>query len=124
MTPDQRNGINCHYCNTKTIIRGLKYGPVAQCPLCYDTYVSTDKKLIPSGCVANQSLRNLRREVHILVDKIVQRKMTKSNVTETEAKDALYAYVQKQMNYDFVFDSLAKLDFAETLELKMFLINL
>ena len=124
MTPEQRNGIRCHYCNNKTIIRSLKYGPVAQCAYCYDTYVSTDKNLIPSGCVANQSLRKLRRETHILVDKIVKRKMIQSNVHEDEAKAALYAYVQKQMNYSFVFDSIAKLDFNETLELKTFLESL
>lgn len=120
MTPEQRNGSRCQYCNNPTITRRLKYGYVAQCPYCYDTYVSM-KDFIPSGCVANQTLRKLRRETHILIDAIIKRKMNKDKLHEHEAKDALYAYIQKSMNYDFVFDSLSKLDYAETLLLNDFL---
>lgn len=120
MSPEQRNGIKCQYCNIPTITRVLKYGTVAQCPFCYDSYVSM-KNSIPSGCVANQTLRKLRRETHILINAIIDRKMRKDMVNNVEAKEALYAYIQKSMNYDFVFDSLSKLDYTETILLNNFL---
>ena len=115
MNKRHRTGEVCQYCDTETKAIHMKYGDVVQCPSC-NAYVSIDVETNKAkGCVANTELRLHRRSLHVVFDKLVQRKMTKDKVSILEARKALYGYIEEQMGFDFYFESIAQLNKEENI---------
>jgi len=112
MDKETRQGKFCQYCGNLTEIKKTKFGNVSECIFC-GAYVSVDEDDIPKGITANTELRNLRRTIHYTVDKLIYMKMEKDNVSKNNAKNALYAYINTIMNFDFEFKSIAQLSESE-----------
>lgn len=122
MTEKQRTGNRCQYCNKPTSLEEMYYGTVAQCEC--GAYVSVDNDGNPKGCTAKNELRRLRRSTHKYIDRLVHMKVEKSKVSKEDAKEALYAYLNKTMNYNFEFKSIAQLNELEIIELQNILKNI
>ena len=121
MEQEQRKGYKCQYCNSDTEVIDMRYGQVNQCTSC-GAYVSLSVETgLPNGCTADAELRRERRSLHVVIDRLIKRKMDKDNVLYGNAKEALYKYIMNQMGFDFAFNSIAQLDIQETLTIKQIL---
>lgn len=97
------SGKICPYCKAKTsfinsdLIYQKSYGMIYICFPC-DAYVGchkgTDKA---KGSLANRSLRQLRNKAHNLFDPLWKAKMQRDNCSKSEARNAAYDWLSKQL---------------------------
>lgn len=111
--PEILNGHKCPYCGGRTShtsnakIYGEEKGYIGMIYYCRPckAYVGTHKNNPTQslGRLANHSLREYKITAHYYFDQLWRKKMSKDNVSKTQARKAAYKWLSEQLKIDIQY---------------------